>query len=59
MLPNFLECDGKTTKPPCLAEARTKYLTERDFLSALAANRDLSLGTKILVNGEYNAVSVV
>jgi hypothetical protein len=59
MLPNFLEYDGKTTKPPCLADVRTKYITERDFLSALAANRDVSLGTEIQVNGEYNAASVV
>ena len=58
MLPNFLQYDEKT-KTPCLAEVRTKYITEPDFLSALSGNRDISLRVEIQVNGEYNAASVV
>jgi hypothetical protein len=58
MLPGFIRYDEKT-KTPCLAEVRTKYITEADFLSALAANRDIRLRTSIQVDGEHNAVSVV
>jgi len=31
------------TKKLCLAEVRTKYISEADFVSALAANRDVPL----------------
>jgi hypothetical protein len=58
MVPNFVRYDEKM-KTPCLAEVRTKYITEADFLSALAANRDIRLRMNIFVNGEFNAVSVV
>lgn len=58
MLPNFLQYDEKT-KPPCLAEVRTKYIAESDFLSALAANQNASLGIEIQASGEFNAPSVV
>jgi len=58
MMPNFVQYDEKT-KTPCLAEVRTKYITEADFLSALAANRDVTLRMEIQVSGEYSAVSRV
>jgi hypothetical protein len=58
MLPNFIQYDEKT-KTPCLVEVRTKYVTESDFLSALAANRDTSLRREIQVSGEYNSAGVV
>ena len=58
MLPNFIRYDDDT-KTLCLAEVRTKYITEADFLSALGANRDIGLRTEIHVNGEYYPVNVV
>jgi hypothetical protein len=58
MVPMFLRYDLKT-KTPCLAEVRTKYISETDFRSALAANRDVAIRAVIHVNGEYNAASVV
>jgi hypothetical protein len=57
MVPMFLRYDLKT-KNLCLAEVRTKYISEADFLAALAANRDVPLRVEVHVNGEYNAVSV-
>lgn len=51
MLPNFLRYD-ETTKTLCLAEVRTKYISEADFVAALAANRDIGLRVEILVEGE-------
>jgi hypothetical protein len=57
MVPMFFRYDEKTKKP-CLAEVRTKFITEGDFLSALAANRNVPLNVDVSVNGEYNAVSV-
>jgi hypothetical protein len=58
MMPAFIRYDEKT-KTVCLAEVRTKYITEADFLSALAANRDIGLHVEIHVNGEFNSVSMV
>jgi len=58
MLPSFIRYDEKT-RTPCLAEVRTKYITEADFLSALGANRDINLRVEVVVDGEYNAVHVV
>jgi hypothetical protein len=57
MVPVFLRYDEKT-KEPCLAEVRTKYISEADFLTALGANRSVPLKVAVSVNGEYNAVSV-
>lgn len=57
MVPMFLRYDEKTRKP-CLAEVRTKYISEADFLTALAANRNVPLKVAVSVDGEYNAVSV-
>jgi hypothetical protein len=57
MVPMFLRYDLKT-KSLCLAEVRTKYISEADFLSALAANRATTLRVGISVNGEYNGQSV-
>jgi hypothetical protein len=57
MVPVFLRYDEKTKKP-CLAEVRTKYISEADFLTALAANRNVPLRVMVSVDGEYNAVSV-
>lgn len=57
MVPMFLRYDEKTKKP-CLAEVRTKYISEADFLTALAANRNVPLKVAVSVDGEYNAVSV-
>ena len=57
MVPVFLRYDLKT-KNLCLAEVRTKYISEADFLSALAANRAAALRVGVSVNGEYNAVSM-
>jgi len=57
MVPTFLRYDEKTKKP-CLAEVRTKYISEADFLTALAANRNVPLKVAVSVDGEYNAVSV-
>lgn len=58
MLPNFLEYDEKT-QTVCLAEVRTTFISETDFLSGLAANRDVSLRMEIQVTGEYGTASVV
>ena len=57
MVPVFLRYDEKTKKP-CLAEVRTKYISEADFLTALAANRNVLLKVAVSVDGEYNSVSV-
>jgi hypothetical protein len=57
MVPVFLRYDEKTKKP-CLAEVRTKYISEADFLTALASNRDVPLKVAVSVNGEYNQVTV-
>ena len=57
MLPSFIRYDVRT-RTACLAEVRTKYISEADFLAALAANRDAQLNAYITVNGEYNAVNV-
>lgn len=57
MVPNFMRYDVRT-RTACLAEVRTKYVSEADFLAALAANRDARLKAYISVNGEYNAVNV-
>lgn len=57
MVPVFLRYDEKRKKP-CLAEVRTKYISEADFLTALAANRNVPLKVAVSVYGEYTAVSV-
>jgi hypothetical protein len=57
MVPSFLRYDEKTKKP-CLVEVRTKYISEADFLAALAGNRDVPLKVTVSVNGEYTATSV-
>jgi hypothetical protein len=57
MVPNFIRYDVRT-RTACLAEVRTKYISETDFLAALATNRDARLNAYISVNGEYNAVNV-
>jgi hypothetical protein len=54
MLPWFIGYDEKT-KTPCLAQVSTKYISEVDVLSALAANRQIRLRTEILVEAEHNA----
>jgi hypothetical protein len=57
MLPNFVHYDQKT-KTPCLTGVGTKYLTEAQFQSALAANRDTSLRVAIQVEGEQRSATV-
>jgi hypothetical protein len=51
-------CLCKAIRSACLAEVRTKYISEADFLTALAATRNVPLRVAVSVNGEYNAVSV-
>lgn len=38
-----IQLGDQKTKKLCLAEVRTKYISEADFVSALAANRDVPL----------------
>ena len=57
MLPNFVHYDQKT-QTPCLTGVGTKYLTEAQFLSALAANREVPLRVEIQIQGEHRSVTV-